>query len=105
MGLIMIKISLPEKSYSDLKKRFPTMCETLEALRNPPLHMLEEERIIKKVFLLLYFVIFIDKCIIFLFSGLIAHTVRNTRRHVQILPHATNLVETKDERNKKNSRN
>lgn len=50
MGLIMIKISLPEKSYSDLKKRFPTMCETLEALRNPPLHMLEEERIIKKVF-------------------------------------------------------
>lgn len=51
MGLIMIKISLPEKSYSDLKKRFPTMCETLEALRNPPLHMLEEERIIKKVFL------------------------------------------------------
>lgn len=52
MGLIMIKISLPEKSYSGLKKRFPTMCETLEALRNPPLHMLEEERIIKKVFLL-----------------------------------------------------
>lgn len=55
MGLILIKISLPEKSYSDLKKRFPTMCETLEALRNPPLHMLEEERIIKKVFLLFYF--------------------------------------------------
>ncbi|KAL4084227.1 hypothetical protein QTP88_028053 [Uroleucon formosanum] len=52
MGLIMIKISLPEKSYSDLKKRFPTMCETLEALRNPPLHMLEEERIIKKLILL-----------------------------------------------------
>jgi len=55
MGLIMIKISLPEKSYSDLKKRFPTMCETLEALRNPPLHMLEEERIIKKVFFPPYF--------------------------------------------------
>lgn len=52
----MIKISLPEKSYSDLKKRFPTMCETLEALRNPPLHMLEEERIIKKVFLPLYLI-------------------------------------------------
>lgn len=49
MGLILIKISLQEKSYSSLKKRFPTMCETLEALRNPPVHLLEEERIIKKV--------------------------------------------------------
>jgi hypothetical protein len=49
MGLILIKISLQEKSYSSLKKRFPTMCETLEALRNPPLHMLNEEKIIKKV--------------------------------------------------------
>lgn len=48
MGLIMIKISLQEKSYSSLKKRFPTMCETLEALRNPPVHLLEEEKIIKK---------------------------------------------------------
>lgn len=51
MGLILIKISLQEKSYSNLKKRFPTMCETLEALRNPPLHLLEEEKVIKKVFL------------------------------------------------------
>ncbi|XP_025419908.1 TBC1 domain family member 10A [Sipha flava] len=49
MGLILIKISLQEKSYSSLKKRFPTMCETLEALRNPPLHMLNEEKIIKKL--------------------------------------------------------
>lgn len=51
MGLIVIKISLQEKSYSGLKKRFPTMCETLEALRNPPLHLFDEEKIIKKVLL------------------------------------------------------
>lgn len=51
MGLILIKVSLQDKSYSSLKKRFPTMCETLEALRNPPLHLLEEEKVIKKVFL------------------------------------------------------
>lgn len=49
MGLIVIKISLQEKSYSGLKKRFPSMCETLEALRNPPLNLLGEERIIRKV--------------------------------------------------------
>lgn len=49
MGLILIKISLQKKSYSALKKRFPTMCETLEALRNPPLHLLEEDKVIKKV--------------------------------------------------------
>ncbi|VVC34071.1 Rab-GTPase-TBC domain [Cinara cedri] len=49
MGLILIKISLREKSYTSLKKRFPTMCETLEALRNPPVDLLEEERIIKKL--------------------------------------------------------
>lgn len=57
MGLIVIKISLQEKSYSGLKKRFPTMCETLEALRNPPLHLLDEEKIIKKVnyfFIIMY---------------------------------------------------
>lgn len=52
MGLLLIKISLQEKSYSSLKKRFPTMCETLEALRNPPSHMLNEEKIIKKVHLI-----------------------------------------------------
>lgn len=57
MGLILIKISLQEKSYSSLKKRFPTMCETLEALRNPPVHLLEEERIIKKV-KFLFFILF-----------------------------------------------
>lgn len=51
MGLILIKMSLQEKSYSNLKKRFPTMCETLDALRNPPLHLLEEEIVIKKVFI------------------------------------------------------
>lgn len=49
MGLIIIKISLREKSYSGLKKRFPTMCETLEALRNPPLQLLDEEKTIKNV--------------------------------------------------------
>jgi len=59
MGLILIKISLQEKSYSNLKKRFPTMCETLEALRNPPLHLLEEEKVIKKVFLHFFFIMFV----------------------------------------------
>lgn len=54
MGLILIKISLQEKSYSNLKKRFPTMCETLEALRNPPLDLLEEEKVIKKVFIYIF---------------------------------------------------
>lgn len=49
MGLILIKTSLREKSYSRLKKRFPTMCETLEALRNPPLQLLDEEKTIKNV--------------------------------------------------------
>jgi len=45
-------MGLKEKSYSGLKKRFPTMCETLEALRNPPLHLLDEDKIIKKVTLI-----------------------------------------------------
>lgn len=49
MGLILIRVSLQGKSYSSLKKRYPTMCETLDALRNPPSHLLEEEKIIKKV--------------------------------------------------------
>ncbi|XP_050442570.1 TBC1 domain family member whacked [Adelges cooleyi] len=49
MGLLLTGISLQGKSYSALKKRYPTMCETLEALRNPPLHLFEENKIIKKL--------------------------------------------------------
>lgn len=52
MGLVLIKITLHGKSYSSLKKRYPTMCETLDALRNPSLHLLEENKIIKRVFYL-----------------------------------------------------
>lgn len=81
MGLIVIKISLQEKSYSGLKKRFPTMCETLEALRNPPLHLLDEERIIKKVnyFLMLY-INSLPKCtcVFFKFVFPSAYPIRNT---------------------------
>ncbi|XP_050522514.1 TBC1 domain family member whacked isoform X2 [Daktulosphaira vitifoliae] len=49
MALLIIKVSLQARSYSGLKKRYPTMCETLEALRNPPLNLLEENKIIKKL--------------------------------------------------------
>lgn len=37
------------KSASALKKQYPTMYETLEALRNPPAHLLEENFFVKKV--------------------------------------------------------
>lgn len=80
MGLIVIKISLQEKSYSGLKKRFPTMCETLEALRNPPLHLLDEERIIKKVnYFLILCINNLPKCMYFLKKKfLLAYPIRNT---------------------------
>lgn len=81
MGLILIKISLQEKSYSGLKKRFPTMCETLEALRNPPLHLLEEDKIIKKVFTILMVLCRICYYLFVFFTSL-AHTIGNTRRHI-----------------------
>lgn len=50
VSLILIRICLrSKKSISSLKKQYPTMYETLEALRNPPLHLLEEDFIVEQV--------------------------------------------------------
>ncbi|KAK7595533.1 hypothetical protein V9T40_013358 [Parthenolecanium corni] len=51
VGLVLIGLCMggEAKSASALKKQYPTMYETLEALRNPPAHLLEENFFVKKV--------------------------------------------------------
>lgn len=46
MAIVLMKLSLHGKhktSYSVIKKKHPTMYETLEALRNPPFEELRKE--------------------------------------------------------------
>uniref|UniRef100_A0A1B6J199 Rab-GAP TBC domain-containing protein n=1 Tax=Homalodisca liturata TaxID=320908 RepID=A0A1B6J199_9HEMI len=50
VALVLLKLSLNAKSTPALKKKCPTMYETLEALRNPPLHILEEDFMVREMF-------------------------------------------------------
>lgn len=50
VALVLIRICLRSKKSVSLKKQYPTMYETLEALRNPPLHLLEEDFIVEQIF-------------------------------------------------------
>lgn len=64
VALILVNICLRSKvkSASALKKQYPTMYETLEALRNPPVHLLEEDFIVRNVsFPIIYYSLNCDK--------------------------------------------
>lgn len=50
VALVLLKLSLGGRSVSGLKKKYPTMYETLEALRNPPLEFLEEDFLVREMF-------------------------------------------------------
>ncbi|XP_075219488.1 TBC1 domain family member whacked [Lycorma delicatula] len=49
VGLVLLKYSLGDRSMSSLKKNCPTMYETVEALRNPPAKIMEEDFLVKQV--------------------------------------------------------
>ncbi len=59
VALTLIRLCLRSKSKtsSALKKKYPTMYETLEALRNPPTHLLEEDFLVTQVSWLCRFII------------------------------------------------
>lgn len=46
VALVLLKYSLGRQG---VLKKCPTMCETLEALRNPPLAIMDEEFMVQKV--------------------------------------------------------
>uniref|UniRef100_A0A8D8RJ63 TBC1 domain family member 10B n=1 Tax=Cacopsylla melanoneura TaxID=428564 RepID=A0A8D8RJ63_9HEMI len=48
-ALVVIRMSLPCKTYAKLKKEFPTMYETLQALRHPSQQLLEEEIVVEQI--------------------------------------------------------
>uniref|UniRef100_A0A1B6CLH1 Rab-GAP TBC domain-containing protein n=1 Tax=Clastoptera arizonana TaxID=38151 RepID=A0A1B6CLH1_9HEMI len=50
VALVLMKLSLGDKSVSILRKKYPSMYETLEALRNPPVHILEEDFLVREMF-------------------------------------------------------
>lgn len=48
-ALVIIKANLPCKSYAKLKKDYPGMYETLQALRHPVHHLLDEDMVVEQI--------------------------------------------------------
>lgn len=48
-AIVIIKANLPCQSYAKLKKEFPGMYETLQALRHPVHHLLDEDVVVQQI--------------------------------------------------------